>query len=156
MVSFFDNLQLPHTVNSNSEKLTHSNVQAWTLNTLMGFYVLFPFALATAKRLRYTFTWISVQQGGVILFFSNFRKWAHCYRLAIFMRSIPENRRNLLCVCATKFLFSKNHRDLKNEYFFESLQKPYFYIKEQLSQRKFKIIISLVLFYFSKKAKNIF
>ena len=29
-------------------------VQAWTLNTLMGFYVFFPIALVTAKRLRYT------------------------------------------------------------------------------------------------------
>ena len=30
------------------------------------------------------------------------------------------------------FLFSKNHRDLENEYFFLNLQEPSFYIKEQL------------------------
>ena len=30
------------------------------------------------------------------------------------------------------FLFSKNHRDLENEYFFKNLQEPSFYIKEQL------------------------
>ena len=39
---------------------------------------------------------------------------------------------------------------------FLSLQKPSFYIKEQLSKIKFKIRICLVFFYFSKMAKTVF
>ena len=45
---------------------------------------------------------------------------------------------------AEKFLFSKNHRDLKMNIFFENLQKPSLNIKEQLSKRKFKIKIFFV------------
>ena len=54
-----------------------------------------------------------------------------------------------------KFSFSKNHRDIENEYFFESLHRPTFYIKEQLSKINFKIKFFLNIFvYFSKIAKR--
>ena len=52
---------------------------------------------------------------------------------------------------------TKDHRDHKNEYFFssESLQKPSFYIKEQLAKREFKIKIYLVFFNFSKIVQTV-
>ena len=55
---------------------------------------------------------------------------------------------------AEKFSFSKNHRDLENEYFFKSWHEPSFYIKDQLPKIEFKIRDGLVFFLFFKNAKN--
>ena len=56
------------------------------------------------------------------IIFCDFRKWAHCYRLVIFLELIFKKSANF-AACAhgsrvAKFLFSKNHKDLKNELFF--------------------------------------
>ena len=69
----------------------------------------------------------------------------------IFMSSFQKYRR--ISPCAAKFSFSKNHRDLENEYIFFYFQKPSFYIKEQLSKIEFKIRICLVFFFF-KNSEN--
>ena len=47
---------------------------------------------------------------------------------------------------AAKFLFSKNRRELKYEYFFENFRNPFFYFKEQLPRRKFEIKSCLIFF----------
>ena len=39
-----------------------------------------------------------------------------------------------LAACAAKFSLYKIHRDLKNEYFWENLQIPSVYFKEQLQK----------------------
>ena len=72
------------------------------------------------------------------------------------MSSIPKNRR-ILARAQQSFHFQKitGSLKLKSEYFL-SLQKPSFYIKEQLAKRKLKIIICLVFFYFSNMAKTVF
>ena len=138
---FFDNLQQPHTVISNSEKLTHSNVQAWTLNTLMGFYVLFPFALATAKRLRY-----SIHLHGLVY---NRVEWF--YFLAIFenghiaidwlylwdqFQKIDE----ICCVCARQsFYFQKITETLKMNTFLKVCRNLTFTSKNSCHKENSKL-----------------
>ena len=60
--------------------------------------------------------------------------------------------------CAAKFSFSKNRRDLKNEYFFLKICRilPNTYIKEQLPKIKFEIKTCLIFFKFPKMAKTVF
>ena len=79
--------------------------------------------------------------------------WSDLHFFAIVENRHTARSHGTVCI----FSFSKNHRDLKNDFFFQSLQKPSFYIKEQLSKRKFKIRICLVfLFLFFKNGKNSF
>ena len=55
---------------------------------------------------------------------------------------------------AVKLSFLKNHRDLKNNFFFsKNLHKPSLYIKEQLQQKKFEIKVYLIFFSLQKWPK---
>ena len=65
--------------------------------------------------------------GGVILIFLRFSKMGTLLSISyIGMSSIPKNRRILQRARAATISFSKHHRDLKNDFFFFSLQKPSF------------------------------
>ena len=57
---------------------------------------------------------------------------------------------------SAKFLFSKNHRDLENEYFFKSWLEPSYHIKDQLPKLEFKIRGCLAFFFFFNMSKTIF
>ena len=60
-----------------------------------------------------------------------------------------------LGACAAKFSFTKNHRDLRND-FFENLQIASFYIKELLLEIKFEIKLCYIFFFiFTKMPKTI-
>ena len=85
--------------------------------------------------------------------FCDFRKRAHCYRLAIFLwvqfQKIGE-------FCRQNFHFQKITGTLKMNIFFKSWHEPSFYIKDQLPKIEFKIRDCLAFFLFFKNGENSF
>ena len=75
----------------------------------------------------------------IYYFFGIFEKWTHCCRSGIFLWVNSKK--------SAKFSFSKNHRELKNEYFFENVQIPSFISKNTGQKIKFEIKI-FKTFYF--------
>ena len=66
----------------------------------------------------------------------------------------PQCECTLHSACAVKLSFLKNHRDLKNNFFFsKNLHKPSLYIKEQLQQQKIEIKVNLIFFFLQKWPK---
>ena len=88
-------------------------------------------------------------------FFCDFRKWAHCYRLALFIYCKFNSKKRQILQRARAAHARQNFHSFKitgtlKFFFFLIRHEPSFYIKDQLPKIEFKIRDCLVFFYFSK------
>ena len=90
---------------------------------------------------------MTTQQGGVIFtFFSIFDNGHLAIDCLYFYELITKKSANF-ATHAAKFSFSKNHRDLENEYFFGKLLETFLLRKRTMVKNKIQLRICLVSFF---------